>query len=165
MNVIWENLADCLRGEIAEYGGLLGLFEEQQRCLFARDADAVLRLSSNIEAQVRVLRDCRRRREEAVAAFATAHGHPATVTLRSLLPQVAADVRPLLEALINEVNHLIHRVRRTSRHNHTLLARAVETHQEILRQLRPDAFVKTYGLNGSVSVAGTRPASALQAAG
>jgi flagellar biosynthesis/type III secretory pathway chaperone len=165
MNASWESLAEGLRAEIAEYGCLLRLFEEQQRSLFSCAADTVLRLSTEIEAQVRVLHDCRRRREQMVAAFASAHGHPASATLRSLLPQVAADARPLLEALINEVNHLIHRVRRTSRHNHMLLAHAVETHQETLRALRPDAFIKTYAANGRVSVAATRSAPALQAAG
>ena len=60
-------------------------------------------------------------------------------------------VQPLLEALINELNVLIHRVRRMNRHNHALLARAVSSHREILQALRPEAFTQTYAANGRVA--------------
>ena len=161
----WEFIAHCLRQELADYGDLLRLFEQQQRHLFDRDADAVLRLANDIEAQARTLADCRGRREQAVAAFAELRGRPANTSLRALLPEIEADARPLLEALINEVNALLHRVRRTSRHNHTLLARTVELHQETLMQLRPQAFTKTYSPAGRVSVAAMRPPSSLRIAG
>ncbi|MBI2516352.1 MAG: flagellar export chaperone FlgN [Opitutae bacterium] len=166
MNPVWHSITEALRSEITEYGALLHLFEEQQQRLFARDPEAVLRLSTDIEAQVRILHDSRRRREELVSAYAVAHGHPAGATLRSLLPNFVAEVRPLLEAMITEVNVLIHRVRRVSRHNHTLLARSVDAQQQLLRQLKPDAFTQTYAPNGRVSMTTTaRPSPALQAAG
>ena len=161
----WQAIAGGLRNELAEYGALLALFSEQQRLLFARDANAVLALSASIEQQVRLLADCRRERENLVAAFAGLHGQPPGATLRSLLPVVEAAARPLLEALIDEVNHLLHRVRRTSRQNHTLLARTVELHQDVLQQLRPNAFTKTYSAAGRVSVATAHPSSTLRAAG
>ncbi|MFI5337159.1 MAG: flagellar protein FlgN [Opitutales bacterium] len=166
MNQAWNSIADSLRAEIAEYGGLLHLFEQQQQSLFARDPDAVLRFSTEIEAQVRTLHEQRRNREALVAAFATGHDQPASATLRSLLPNFPAAVRPLLEALIAEVNVLIHRVRRVSRHNHLLLARTVEQHQLLLRQLRPDTFTHTYAADGRASVtSNARPPASLQAAG
>jgi len=84
--------------------------------------------------------------------------------LRALLPLLDADARPLLEALIDEVNLLLHRVRRTSRQNHTLLTRAVEIHQEVLQQLRPTSFLKTYSPAGTVSVSSAQ-ASSLSVAG
>ena len=73
---VWQNIAGHLRTELAEYGGLLALFAEQQKYLFTRDANAGLALSSTIEQQVRLLEDCRRQRELVVAAFATAAGQP-----------------------------------------------------------------------------------------
>lgn len=163
MNSDWSVITECLREEIAEYGALLNRFTEQQQLLLRRDPAGVLRLSGDIEAQVRVLTSCRVRREEMVAAFATRHGRPAGATLRSLLELFAVDVRPLLEALINEVNVLIHRVRKMNRHNHTLLSRTVSAHQEMLRSLRPEAFVQTYSAVGRVSVAATT--GSLRAAG
>ena len=161
----WEFIAECLRRELADYGELLRLFEQQQQHLFNRNADSVLRLANEIEVQARALADCRTSRERAVAAFAVEHGRPSSASLRSLLPFIEADARPLLEALINEVNALLHRVRRTSRHNHTLLSRAVEVHQDTLQALRPNAFTKTYSPAGRVSVAAAHPASTLRAAG
>jgi flagellar biosynthesis/type III secretory pathway chaperone len=56
-------------------------------------------------------------------------------------------------------------VRRTSRHNHSLLTRAVEVHQETLAQLRPHSFMKTYSPGGRVSVASAHNAPTLRAAG
>lgn len=166
MNPLWHSLTESLRQEITEYGALLRLFEEQQQRLFAREPEAVLRLGTDIETQVRTLHDARRRREELVAGYAVAHGHPAGATLRALLPLFAAEVRPLLEAMITEINVLIHRVRRVSRHNHTLLAHTVDSHQQLLRQLKPDAFTQTYAPNGRVSMTATaRPSPALRAAG
>jgi len=165
MNTHWEFIAECLRQELADYGGLLHLFEAQQRALFDRNPDAVLGYTTEIDRQAFALAECRTRREQAVSAFALANNRPSTATLRSLLPLIAAEARPLLEALINEVNALLHRVRRVSRHNHTLLSRAVEVHQETLSQLRPQAFTKTYSSAGRLSVAATRPPTTLRAAG
>lgn len=161
----WPHIADALRQEIAEYGGLLHLFEQQQQSLFARDADAVLRLSGEIEVHVRGLHEHRRNREALVAAFAAEHAQPVTATLRSLLPCFAVEVRPLLEALISEINVLIHRVRRVSRHNHSLLTRALETQQQLLRALRPDSFTQTYAPNGRMGLAAPRHEPAFKVAG
>jgi flagellar biosynthesis/type III secretory pathway chaperone len=165
MSTHWEFIAECLRAELADYGGLLHLFEAQQRSLFDRDADAVMRLGTEIEMQARAIAESRCRREQAVAAFSEENGMPTTTSLRSMLSLIEADARPLLEALINEVNTLLHRVRRTSRHNHTLLARLVEVQRETMQQLRPHAFTKTYSPAGVVSVAVAQPAVSLRAAG
>jgi flagellar biosynthesis/type III secretory pathway chaperone len=161
----WEFVAECLRAELADYGGLLGLFAEQQQRLFRREPDAVLRLAGEIEAQARALAECRTRRERAVSAFAARHARPANSSLRSLLPLIEPAARPLLEALIHEVNTLLHRLRRASRHNHVLLSRTVEVHQEVLQELRPHAFTKTYSPAGRVSVAVAHRASTLRIAG
>lgn len=165
MSQPWEYIADCLRAELADYGGLLQLFESQQRSLFSRDPEAVLRCAGEIEAQARAVAESRTRREQAVAGFAVANGQPVTASLRSLLPHITAEARPLFEALISEVNLLLHRVRRTSRHNHTLLARAVELHQETLQHLRPQSFVKTYSPAGRLAVAAAPLPGTLRAAG
>jgi flagellar biosynthesis/type III secretory pathway chaperone len=165
MNNHWEIIAESLRAELADYGALMNLFDQQQRSLFARDADSVLSLGLAIENQTRTLSDRRAHREQTVASFALRQGRPANSTLRSLLPLIEADARPLVEALMDEVNRLIHGLRRTSRHNHTLLARAVALHQETLQQLRPNAFTKTYSPAGRVSVASAETTSTLHVAG
>ena len=165
MNNHWEIIAETLRAELVDYGALMNLFDQQQRSLFARDADSVLSLGLAIETQTRTLAERRSHREQTVASFALREGRPANSTLRSLIPLIAADARPLVEALMDEVNRLIHRLRRISRHNHTLLSHAVETHQELLQQLRPNSFTKTYSPAGRVSVASADSASTLRVAG
>jgi flagellar biosynthesis/type III secretory pathway chaperone len=144
----------------------MNLFEQQQQRLFARDTEGVLQLSTEIEAHTHQMNLDRARREQLVAEFARTHQQPLNSTLRSLLSFLPAPVRPLLEALIADVNRLIHRVRRLTRQNHLLLARAVESHQDLMRTLRPDAFQQTYSSAGRKSViSSNRPAGALQAAG
>ena len=165
MNEPWTIIAEALRTEIAGFGVLLNLFEQQQQRLFVRDTDAVLRLSTEIETQTQQMHVDRTRREQIVAEFALTQQQPASATLRSLLPFLPADVRPLLEALIGDVNRLIHHVRRLTRQNHLLLARTVETHQQLLRQLKPDAFMHTYTASGRASLSTTvRAKTTLQAA-
>jgi flagellar biosynthesis/type III secretory pathway chaperone len=160
----WQDLADSLRAEAAEYGQLLALFEEQQRLLFRRQPETVLQLAHAIQRQSGAVVGSRRRREQAVAAFAGLNGQRADATIRSLLPFFPAESRPLMEALITEINHLIRRVRRSARLNHRLLGSLVECHQEVLRRLRPDVFTSTYSRTGRVSLA-MRPAASMQTAG
>lgn len=165
MNSDWQTIADLLRHEIAAYGALLNLFEEQQECIFRRDSEAILKINLDIEAQVDALQGTRREREAAVATFAAACGVAPTTTLRALLPHFAAEVQPLFEALISEINVLIHRVRRVTRHNQTLLSRSLEAQQQVLRTLRPESFPSTYAPNGRLPFSAVRAFPAFQVAG
>lgn len=165
MNQTWNDIAECLRQEVSEYGALYQFYEDQQKRLFAQDAEAVLRLSGEIETQARTLHECRRRREEVVFRFAMAHVQPPASTIRSLLPLVPLQARPLIEALISEINVLIHRVRRMSRHNHALLSRTVELQQQMLRQFLPDTFSQTYAPNGRVAMHISSPVPSLRTCG
>ncbi len=112
MNNSWELIAHSLRDELQEYGGLLGLFEEQQTALFRRDAGGVLALVHSIEEHARVASIKRLKREQLVRDFALAQGRPSNSTLRSLISQFPDEVRPMMEALVDEVNRLIHRTRK-----------------------------------------------------
>lgn len=165
MTAHWKRIADCLREELAEYGGLLNLFEAQQRALSDRNPHTVVRHGNAINAIARSLARSRLRRDKAVEAFAVEHGRPATSTLRSLLPLIDADARPLLEALMDETNHLLRRVRRASRKNHSLLTGAADLQQETLQLLRPSAFKRSYGMRHGVAVANSHPGIKLRAAG
>lgn len=156
---------ECLRQEVSEYGALYQFFEDQQAKLFARDPDGVLRLSGDIEVQVRSLHECRRQRESAVVLFASEHGQPINATIRSLMPYFPIDARPLIDALISEINVLIHRVRRMSRRNYTLLSRTVDLQQQFLRQLMPSSFSQTYKPNGRMALAMNTPTRALHFCG
>jgi len=153
MSSSWETIADRLRNELQGYGGLLALFEEQQTNLFRRNPDAVLELAHTIETQARATAEQRLSREQAVREIAESAGYAPDAPLRELLSLFPAHVQPMLDALVDEINRLIHRVRRGARQNQLLLAKAVEMRQEMLLALRPAAFVKTYSPRGQVSVA------------
>ncbi|HEX2855067.1 MAG TPA: flagellar export chaperone FlgN [Opitutaceae bacterium] len=161
MNARWEQIAECLREEIAEYGGLLHLFEVQQQALTSRDPAATLRHGNGINAIARKLAECRSRRDKVVDHFAAKHGFPPETPVLSLLPFIKADARPLLKALVDETNHLLRRVRRASRRNHTLLTGAAVLQQETLSLLRASAVPKP----NSRGNAGSEHHSALRAAG
>lgn len=163
MSTSWETITERLRTEMQEYGALLGLFEEQQANLLRRDATAVLNLAAAIENQVRATQACRDLREDAIRAFAAGLGRPADSSLRQLLPHFPAEVQPLLQALIDETNHLIHRIRRGARQNQQLLSRTVEAHEQAIRSLRPDLYPQTYSRAGALASASASPA--WQAAG
>ena len=90
MNEPWSIIAESLRTEIAGFGGLLNLFEQQQHSLFARDTEAVLRLSGEIEAHTRLMSEHRQGREQVVAAFALSHNQPARATLHARITRAAA---------------------------------------------------------------------------
>ena len=164
MNISWEFITECLRNELQEYGALLALFEEQQANLLRRDADQVAALAISIEEQARTTHTSRERREKCVQEFALKQGCSADSSLRQLLPHFPVEVQPLLGALIDEINHLIHRIRRDARHNQMLLSRAVEAHDEALRILMPDTFkARTYSARGVISASAV--ISGWQAAG
>jgi flagellar biosynthesis/type III secretory pathway chaperone len=161
----WKPIAEHLRQELSDYGALLSLYDQQQRGLFARQPDTVLRLSTEIQAQVERVSEARRRRERVASEFAVSNGMAPDSTIRSLLSVVEKDARPLFEALISEINLLLHRVRRTHRQNHTLLSKALAMHRETLQLLRPNSFIKTYSPSGVVNVTAGRSSSTLCAAG
>lgn len=163
MSSSWQPIAEHLRNELQGYGGLLALFDEQQAQLLRRNPDAVLELSGTIETQARSTAEQRLQREMAVRELAESRGYPSDTPLRELLPLFPADVQPMLDALADEINHLIHRVRRGARQNQLLLAKAVEMRQQMLSTLRPAAFVKTYSPRGEVSISTSD--AAWQAAG
>jgi FlgN protein len=121
----WEEIAESLRQELAGYGGILHLFELQQRALAERDLDKVVERCPAIEARALALASRRKERERLVAAFALEHGRPANSTIRSLLDVIDIDARPLLEALVGEVNCLLHRARAAGRHNQAVLSRSL----------------------------------------
>ena len=155
MSAVWQAIADSLRSELAEYGRLLGLYEEQQTLLFKRDAAGVLRVSDMIDGQLEVVLECRRNRDDATSGFAGARGLPESSRLCSLLPLIAEEAQPLLRALISDANRMVARLRRISRHNRLFLIRTIDIQQDLLRRFRPGCFTKTYSPTGRVSVAST----------
>lgn len=147
-----ELLAQPLRMEVQEHGALLNLFEEQQAAILRREADLVLNISEAITRQLDLVRSCQRRRNEAARAAAAEQGCAENISLSALIVHFPEAAQPMLEALMAEVNRLIRQSRRRARQNQMLLARTIETSQQILQRLRPDTITKTYSSNGRIEI-------------
>lgn len=153
-----ELLVDLLRSELAEYGGLLALLEDQQNAIVARAPDRVLEINTAINDQMRMIQMRREAREEFATNVASRLDLPASATLRELLRFFRKPVQPLIEALIDEINGLVTRARRRAQQNQMLLARSIEVMQEVLHRLNPEMMHKVYGADGR-SLFGVRDVS------
>ena len=134
-----DNLIEALRDELQEHGGLLSLFDEQQKAILDRKPEVVIAVQESILLQVDTINQCRKHREQIAAEFAAATGQQPGSPLRVLIEGAAEVVRPLLNALIDEVNQLISKTRRRGQQNQMLLARSIDISQRLLQKLNPGA--------------------------
>jgi hypothetical protein len=147
-----EPLATALRMELQEYGGLLALFEEQQNAILCRDPEQVLATQDAIVAQLKMINALRKQREALVLALSPAGGIAEKVSVRALLPSFAEPVRPLLEALMQEINGLVTRTKRRAKQNQMLLARSSEVSQQISQRLNPESFARPHSARGKIKL-------------
>lgn len=156
----FQPLIGALRAELQEYGGLLQLLDQQQTSLLGRRPDEVLAVSDAIQAHVPVLLRSRKQREacareltKLAAADAPPSPPPTSGTkapLAAALDLFPQRLRPLAEALVEEINGLVARVERRARQNQLLLTRALDSTQLTLRALDPAAPQRTYTPAGRV---------------
>ena len=147
-----EALIAALRTEVAEYGALLNLLTSQQEAVLDRKPGAVLQFSGEIEVQIKAMDRHRKTREAATDAIALVAGLPPKATLRIVIPHFRTALRPLIEALVDEVNRLIAQTRRGATQNQVLLARSVELGEEMISRLNPRGLSKTYSARGKVNI-------------
>lgn len=147
-----EALIAALRKELAEYGALLNLLTRQQAAVLDRKPDTVLEISTSIEEQIGIMHEHRRRREVVAEEVALIAGLPQEASLRVLTPHFRPALRPLIEALVSEVNRLISETRRCAGQNQVLLARSVKLAEEMTTQLNPRTVSKTYSARGKMNI-------------
>lgn len=158
----WEELAELLRNELQEYGEFLVLLDEQQQAIISQDIETLRALEESIQQQIQLTQEVRTYRSDMVATFAQLAGQPADTSLRQLLPYFPDASRPMMMALINEINALIEKTRKSLRQNHILLSRASEVTEKILMALNPVPTTKTYGSTGKVSFKTERVGSCIR---
>ncbi len=110
-----ESLISALRDELQDRGALLHLLETQHRTPPGDKATAAHELSVAIQQRRSdVVRSRERRQEEFRSLVKDGAADPAVgekaISLHSLLPHFPLTVAPMIEALVDEVNHLIVRV-------------------------------------------------------
>lgn len=153
-----DMLIELLRLELGEYGGLLALLDDQQSAIVARAPERVLEINTAINDQMRMIQLRRETREQFVTKVSESANQVSGRTLREILCIFRKPVRPLIEALIDEINSLVSRARRRAQQNQMLLARSIEVMQEVLHRLNPETMHKVYGADGR-SLFGVRDVS------
>lgn len=151
-NTFWAPLADALRMELQEYGALSVLIDEQQKAILHREMMHYMDLSTEIEEQIASTSGLRAEREQMVRDIGKTLGFPEPKDLKSMLVHFPEEARPLLAALIDEINSLIHKTRRKASQNQMLLARALQYTHELLLKTVPQGVTQTYGARGDASV-------------
>jgi flagellar biosynthesis/type III secretory pathway chaperone len=131
-----RKLIESLREELKNYGEMLALLDRQQEYLLTRAASEVSLSIDLVTAQGNAINNARDRRENCRREVAKAAGQEEEICFANLIPQLPPDYQPLLQALVDENNELLSRVRRRARQNHLMLKRSVELMQEVLNSLR-----------------------------
>ncbi len=165
MNSDWQILVDALRAELQEYGAICGTLDEQQKAIFARDAEKVNVIGSILAQQLESADRLRQAREELMKDIARFNELPLETSLADMRQVFPEAAQGLFKALIAEINSMITNMRRRSRQNQMLLARTCEVMERTLQLLRPSNFVKTYSSKGAVSVQVGPVGSHIQTAG
>jgi len=146
----FQEIVAMLQNELQEYGGLLHLFDRQQKCIVHQDPTGFLDINVDVDEQIAKLTHCRHEREELVRQTAVALGKSKDITLSALSHSFAPEHQPLLRALIEEINDLITRTQRRTRQNRMLLAQCVESARQLLTLSNPGAIPGTYGAHGQI---------------
>ena len=146
----FQEIVAMLQNELQEYGGLLHLFDRQQKCIVHQDPTGFLDINVDVDEQIAKLSHCRLEREELVRQTALALGKSKDITLSALSHSFAAEHQPLLRALIDEINDLITRTQRRTRQNRMLLSQCVESARQLLAVSNPGAIPGTYGAHGQI---------------
>ncbi len=158
-------MIDALRDELQNYGEMLALLDRQQEYLISRAASEVFQSISLIKAQGGAIVQARDRREECRRALAEDWRQPQESSFTALIPLLPADYQPLLQALVDENNELLSRVRRRARQNHLMLRRSVELMQELLNSLLPTRQGPLYDETGTCPASAAAPRQFYEAVG
>lgn len=142
MTATLEQVIEALRNELQQYGEMLALLEAQQEAVAQRESGSVLTSIPAIEAQSSAIQEARCTRETHQRHLAWALGRPDSITFQELLPLLPDEYRPLVGALVQEINELLERVRQFAEQNHSQLRRSLEL---------MDRFLVTFGVPGEAA--------------
>lgn len=150
MTEFLEKLIAALREELQQYGEMLARLDDQQALVMRRSAAALLESAPQVQAQSAILTQAREVRFAAMKALCTVLRLAPDTAFKDLLPNLPADYRPLLEALVQENNELLQRIHQRARQNHILLSRTVDSMQHVINSLGIHRPTAVYDDSGTV---------------
>lgn len=131
-----EELVEALRSELQHYGELLALLEADPSDLTRPPGvPAVVGAVATLREHGTALGAARQQRLQAQARYAAAVERPPGESLRSLLPTIPSDYRPLLRALEDEVADLQARLQDRARRSHDCLHTAADQLEGLLESV------------------------------
>ena len=152
MNDLLHNLIEALREELKQYGEMLAVLEQQQETVVQRQVNDLLQNVAQVNAQADVIAAVRHEREQHQRNVARQLGLDEAAAFNVIIPRLAADYQPLVEALVQENNELLIRVHHRTRQNHLLLSHAVELMGQLIQAIFPNGSPKTYDKSGRLPV-------------
>ena len=165
MNEVLQNLIEALREELKEYGEMLALLDQQQQVVMQRQTPDLLQGVAAINTQAETIAAARREREQHQRHIALLLKLPEDAPFAAVTPRLPAEYRPLVQALVQENNELLIRIRHRARQNHLLLNRVVELMQRFLGTLFPGNQPATYNDTGQALTPGLPQRSLYDAVG
>jgi flagellar biosynthesis/type III secretory pathway chaperone len=150
MNEQLTNLIEALREELKQYGEMLAQLDQQQSLVMQRQTNDLLISVAGVNSQTGILSATRLEREQRQRELARQLGMSENAQIAAIMPELPADYRPLIQALVQENNELLVRVQQRVRQNHLLLSHAVELMQQLINTIIPGAGPKTYDDSGRV---------------
>jgi hypothetical protein len=108
--VDWNQLVEALRDELQEKGGLIRLLDQQVQAVYRRDTRENERLEEQIRLQLGLIARSTQVRELALRQSASSLRLSEDIQVNELIASFPEFVRPLLEALVTEVDRLSSRL-------------------------------------------------------
>ena len=161
MNEELNNLVNALREELTQYGEVLALMQEQQELIINRAANDLLINLNRVNEQMERVAIARNQREICRQNLVAALGGAEDTTFRQMTEMLPPEMQPLLDALVQEINHMLQNIQRWLKQNHLLLKRSLDLMQTIMKNMFPsaEAAAGTYGRGGQVSPVNPPPSS------
>jgi len=164
MNEELQKLIESLREELRQYGQMLVLLDDQQGRIIQRHNDELLDATAAVNTQGTAIQSARRQREDAQRELAQTLQLTGDSPLTHLAPLLPPDYRPLLNALMQENNHLLQRIQQRARQNYLLLRRSLELLDQFINSFCP-AKAPVYNGTGSLQAAPETACSLYEAIG
>ncbi|HEV2692286.1 MAG TPA: flagellar protein FlgN [Verrucomicrobiae bacterium] len=165
MKELLSHLIESLREELKQYGEMLALLDQQQQFVMHRQTAALPDNVHHINTQAEVLAGARHEREQRQRNLAKSLELPENVTFKLLIPQLPADYRPLVDALVSENNELLVRVQQRARQNHLMLSHCVDLMSQLIHSIFPATKPVTYDGHGHTPANAVPAQSLYQAVG
>lgn len=143
-----NSFIDSLREELKQYGEMLALLDHQQELVVTPYGPELIQSVLSIDAQTRAVHAARKAREDRCRGLAAALNLDEHAGLTELAGRLPAHYQPLVEALVQENQALLSRVRQHARQNHRLLSRTVELMERLMNSFASATNPATFTATG-----------------